>query len=187
LSGIAIRPATEVDAANIAAIHAASWRDAYANILAPEFLSGCIEADRLAVWSRRLRERPPNQFVNVALDSTRRAQAFACSYRDFDPVWGSLLDNLHVVPQARGQGIGELLLRFVIGQLSERKSGLGLHLWVFEANVAGLRFYERLGGRIVGSDTSEIPAAGGCGTLAPWQLVGQTLRDCRPSAHFLLR
>ena len=111
MSGIAIRPATEVDAANIAAIHAASWRDAYANILAPEFLSGCIEADRLAVWSRRLRERPPNQFVNVALDSTRRAQAFACSYRDFDPVWGSLLDNLHVVPQARGQGIGELLLR----------------------------------------------------------------------------
>jgi hypothetical protein len=51
LSGIDIRPATETDAAIIAAIHAASWRDAYAHILAPEFLSGGIEADRLDVWS----------------------------------------------------------------------------------------------------------------------------------------
>jgi ribosomal protein S18 acetylase RimI-like enzyme len=174
LGGIAIRPATELDAANIAAIHAASWRDAYANILAPEFLSGCIEANRLAVWSRRLRDRPPNQLVNVALDSTGQALAFACSYRDFDPVWGSLLDNLHVVPQARGQGIGELLFRFVVGQLSERNSSLGLHLWVFEANVSGLRFYERLGGRVVGRDTSEIPAAGGKAVLrVHWSTLAQ--------------
>ena len=54
LGGIVIRPATEADALTIAAIHAASWRDAYAHILAPEFLSGGIEADRLAVWSRLL-------------------------------------------------------------------------------------------------------------------------------------
>ena len=161
LGGIVIRPATEVDAATIAAIHAASWRDAYAHILAPEFLSGCIEADRLAVWSQRLRDRPPTQLVNVAFDPTGLAQAFVCGYCDFDPVWGSLMDNLHVRPQARGQGLGEQLFRFVAGQLSVRASGSGLHLWVFEANVAGLRFYKRLGGRVVGRDNSRIPAAGG--------------------------
>jgi hypothetical protein len=54
LPDITIRPATEEDAPLIAAIHVASWRDAYTHILAPEFLSGDIEADRLAVWSQRL-------------------------------------------------------------------------------------------------------------------------------------
>jgi ribosomal protein S18 acetylase RimI-like enzyme len=155
-----IRPATEEDAALIAAIHAASWRDAYAHILAPEFLNGCIETDRLAVWSQRLRDRPTTQLVNVACDSTGLVQAFICGYCDFDPVWGSLVDNLHVRPQDRGQGIGERLLLDLASQLSGKASSSGLHLWVFEANVAGLRFYSRLGGRVVGKDESRIPAAG---------------------------
>ena len=174
LGGIVIRPATEADAATIAAIHAASWRDAYAHILAPEFLSGGIEADRLAVWSQRLRERPPTQLVNVAFDPTGPAQAFVCVYCDFDPVWGSLMDNLHVRPQARGQGIGEQLFRAVTGQLSARGSSSGLHLWVFEANVASLRFYKRLGGRVVERDNSRIPAAGGKAVLrVHWPTIAQ--------------
>ena len=171
---IVIRPAGEADAATIAAIHAASWRDAYAHILAPEFLSGGIEADRLAVWSQRLRDRPPAQLVNVAFDPNGLAQAFVCVYCDFDPVWGSLMDNLHVRPQARGQGIGEQLFRGVAGQLSARNPGSALHLWVFEANVAGLRFYQRLGGRVVGRENSELPAAGGKPVLrVHWPTVSQ--------------
>ncbi|WP_245305462.1 hypothetical protein [Bradyrhizobium sp. LTSP857] len=68
MNDILIRPATEQDADLIAAIHASSWRDAYAHILAPEFLNGAIEADRLAVWSQRLRDRSTTQLINVACD-----------------------------------------------------------------------------------------------------------------------
>jgi ribosomal protein S18 acetylase RimI-like enzyme len=165
LNDITIRPATEDDTAAIAALHVASWRDAYADILAPDYLSGGIEADRLAVWSERLRDRPANQLVNVACDSSGLMQAFVCGYRDVDPVWGSLIDNLHVRPQARGQGIGERLLRDAAGELSARASISGVHLWVFEANVAGLRFYQRLGGRVVEKDSASNPAAGGKAVL----------------------
>jgi ribosomal protein S18 acetylase RimI-like enzyme len=161
LSRTLIRPATELDAASIAAIHTASWRDAYADILAPEFLSGGIERDRLAVWSERLCNPAPSQLVEVALDSTGHALAFICAYCDFDPRWGSLVDNLHVLPQSRGQGFGAQLFRGLVSQISARESTSGLHLWVFEANVAGLRFYSRLGGRVVARDVSRIPAAGG--------------------------
>lgn len=169
-----IRPATEEDAEIIAAIHAASWRDAYAHILAPEFLNGPIEADRLAVWSERLRDPSATQIVNVACDETGRVQAFICGYCDVDPVWGSLIDNLHVRPEARGRGIGERLFRELAGQLSTKASSFGLHLWVFEANVAGLRFYRRLGGRVVGRDRSEIPAAGGKAVLrVHWPTLAQ--------------
>ena len=164
MAGVIIRSATEADAASIAAVHAASWRDAYAHILAPEFLNGSIEADWLAVWLQRLRDRPPSQLVNIAVDSNGQVVAFVCACSDFDPQWGSLVDNLHVLPQVRGQGIGELLFRAVIRQLAATNSS-GLHLWVFEANVAGLRFYKRLGGRVVGKDSSRIPAAGGKAVL----------------------
>jgi ribosomal protein S18 acetylase RimI-like enzyme len=161
VADIHIRPATVRDAALIAAIHAASWRDAYAQILAPEFLSGSIEADRLAVWSERLAHPPAAQLVSVASDASGLVQAFICGYCDADPIWGSLVDNLHVRPEARGQGIGEQVLRDVARQLLARASSAGLHLWVFEANTAGLRFYKRLGGRVVGKEVSELPAAGG--------------------------
>jgi ribosomal protein S18 acetylase RimI-like enzyme len=165
LGDVIIRPAIEEDAALIAAIHAASWRDAYADILAADFLNGPIEADRLAVWSERLRDRPAAQVVNVACDRAGLVQAFVCGYSDADPVWGSLIDNLHVRPQLRGQGIGERLFRDIASQLSATASSSALHLWVFEANVAGLRFYQRLGGRVAGKETSEIPAAGGKAVL----------------------
>ncbi len=161
MDDIIIRPATEDDATVIAAIHTASWRDAYAHILEAEFLNGDIEADRLAIWSERLRDPPATQLVNVACDPTGLVHAFICSYCDFDPVWGSLVDNLHVRPQARGQGIGERLFLDTVARLSPRASSAGLHLWVFEANVAALRFYSRLGGRVVEKDQSRIPAAGG--------------------------
>jgi ribosomal protein S18 acetylase RimI-like enzyme len=84
------------------------------------------------------------------------------------------MDNLHVLPQSRGQGIGEQLFRAVARQLSAGDSGSGLHLWVFEANVTGLRFYKRLGGRIVGRNNSKIPAAGGKTVLRlHWPTVAQ--------------
>src|SRR6516162_804486 len=110
LADVTIRSAVEPDAAEIAAIHTASWRDAYAGILAPEFLNGDIEGNRLALWSRRLGERPSAQLVDVAQDSTGAMVAFACSFADADPRWGSLVDNLHVLPRCRGQGVGERLL-----------------------------------------------------------------------------
>lgn len=158
---VTIRSATEADAASIGAVHVASWRDAYAGILAQEFLNSGIEADRLRVWLQRLGDRPPSQLVDVAVDSAGRVIAFVCAYCDFDPHWGNLIDNLHVLPEVRGKGIGERLFRSVVGQLAENNLDSRLHLWIFEANVAGLRFYKRLGGRVVGKDRSRIPAAGG--------------------------
>ena len=182
MAGITIRSAAETDAAEIAAIHAASWRDVYAGILKPAFLNGDIESDRLGVWSRRLGEGAPSQLVDVARDPTGAMMGFVCAYRDADANWGSLVDNLHVLPRLRGQGIGEKLLHGMVAQLAAPESGSGLHLWVFEANVAALRFYIRLGGRVVETKTSEIPAAGGKAVLrVHWRELSQMIWTRRPS------
>src|SRR6185437_12847776 len=78
LRDIIIRPATEEDAALIAAIHAASWRDANAHILAPEFLNGPIEADRSPSGrsgSATLLQRSLSTLPSTTPGSCRRSSA----------------------------------------------------------------------------------------------------------------
>lgn len=157
---IVIRPATAADVPAIAALHAASWRVAYAAILDPDFLAGPVEADRLSVWTERLHSPPPGQTVQIA-EAAERMIGFVCAYADADARWGSLVDNLHVLPAERGRGIGETLLGAAAAALEPRTAIPDLHLWVFDANEPALRFYRRLGGEVVERIASTMLAAGG--------------------------
>ena len=158
---VKLRQANEMEAPSIVAIHVASWRDPYAAILDPDFLSGPIETERLDLWTRRLRDPVPGQIVQIAEREDGTAIGFVCAFRDADPQWGNIIDNLHVVPNLRGQKVGESLLRSAASLLEHQGALGGLFLWVFMANPAALRFYQRLGGEIVGQDVSRIPAANG--------------------------
>lgn len=143
-----IRDATLADIATIAGLHAASWRDAYQAVLSPTYLGGPVEADRLAVWSRRLSAPPANQRVRI-VEIGGVPAGFLCAFVAEDPRWGTLVDNLHVAAMARGKGLGAALLRDTATSLSAEESRQGVHLWVFEVNSPARRFYERLGGTIV--------------------------------------
>lgn len=158
---IVIRPAAGADVSALAAIHVASWRSAYAAILDPAFLAGPVEADRLSVWTERLGRPPPGQTVRVAETDEGRMIGFVCAYADADPRWGSLVDNLHVLPSERGRGIGKRLLRAAVAQLAPRSASRDIHLWVFEANASALGFYRRLGGEVVERVASAMTAAEG--------------------------
>lgn len=160
MTGITYRAAWAADAEDIAVIHVRSWLDAYATILEPTFLAGPIEEDRRALWAARLERPSSTQLIRAAEHASLGLIGFICAYRNLDPRWGSLVDNLHVLPEMRGQNIGERLLRSAAQHLKIEGAVGGLHLWVFEANTAGLRFYERLGGMVVERDVSRIPAAG---------------------------
>ncbi len=159
MNGISIRIATLTDAAQIAAIHCASWRDAYANVLDEAFLAGPIEEDRRSAWFGRLENPDKKRIILVADVAQARPAAFSCVYVDLDATWGSWIDNLHVYPELRGRGIGEHLIRATARYVAVEAKTVGLHLWVFEANQAALRFYHRLGGEVVERDFSQIPAA----------------------------
>jgi GNAT superfamily N-acetyltransferase len=155
-----VRPAGPEDAVAVAAIHVASWRDAYASILDPAFLAGPIEQDRLTVWNDRLREPTGSHAVALALEEDQPI-GFVCVLAEEDPQWGSRVDNLHVMPSLRGRGVGVLLLRWAAAWAAAAYPGSGLHLWVFEANTGARRFYERLGARTAGREASLIPSANG--------------------------
>lgn len=161
MGALHIREAGIDDAANVAAIHCASWRSAYAGILEQSFLDGPIESDRASLWRDRLANPRAEQIVLVAEEAILQPIGFLCAFGGVDQHWGSLIDNIHVLPSHRGQGSGARMMRNVATELASRHPRMGIHLWVFEANEAGLRFYERLGGKVVERDTSRIPAARG--------------------------
>lgn len=157
---IITRAAKAEDAARIAGIHVASWRDAYSGILDPEFLAGPIEDERRSFWTHRLGWPDARLKTTMAMEGDA-AVGFICVLADDDPIWGSRVDNLHVLPALRGAGIGERLLKQAAAELSSACRASGLYLWVFEANTKGRRFYERLGARTVERSASKIPSARG--------------------------
>ena len=154
------RSATAADAQAIAALHADSWRRHYRGAYSDEFLDGDVDADRLAVWTERLRGGVPDNVHAVVVEEGGALIGFAYTILDDNPEWGALLDNLHVRNAQRGTGIGTQLLVHTARGVLDRAPLPMLYLWVLEQNSAAQKFYAARGGTCVGSKTSEPPGGG---------------------------
>jgi GNAT superfamily N-acetyltransferase len=143
------REATITDAAAVAGLHIESWRNAYRGILPDAFLDGPIFRERETVWQERL--SPPGldrRLVVLALNDEEPI-GFACVLPDEEPVRGACLDNLHVLPRWRGQGVGRQLFARAAQWSSQVTPDRPMHLWLFEENHPARRFYDSLKGRVV--------------------------------------
>ena len=136
--------ATAADAGEIAAVKSTGWRTTYSAwvpdaVLAP-FLDVGAQADGIAAELRA----PPN-FAVVAREGCRMLGFATCLLAGrAEP----LLDSLHVLPDARGRGVGSALLDRVARELEPRTT---LVVKVVEENVRTRRLYERLGATYVGT------------------------------------
>lgn len=186
---LVLRPITLADAAVVASLHAASWRTAYRGILSDEYLAGDVLREREFAWLTRLAERDDAQFgVLASLGAV--AVGFVYLIRILDPNYGSLVDNLHVVSEARSAGIGPRLLAAAADGIIARAWDTRVHLWVWDANVRARAFYARMGGREVETTMKSAPD----GTVAAtWRVVwddvakfqrkaGEVAHDARGSA-----
>lgn len=147
MSETRIRPAGPADAPTVARLHADSWRRHYRGAYSDAYLDGDVLSDRLAVWEARL--SAPGDALTFLAEDDQGAAAFLHLVFDEDPLWGSLIDNLHVAPARQRTGVG----RALVGQAAEAAAGRaksrGMYLWVLEQNDAAQAFYRALGGAIV--------------------------------------
>jgi ribosomal protein S18 acetylase RimI-like enzyme len=153
------RPATERDIAAIAALHADSWRRNYRGAYSDEFLDGDVLEDRRAVWSERLTQPEPVHDTVVA-EHGGVIVGFVHTVLDHDPVWGALLDNLHVAHEVSRRGVGTQLMARSASAVVARGRRKSLYLLVLETNAPAQAFYEARGGQCVGSEVSEPPGGG---------------------------
>ncbi len=147
--------ARKEDAAEIAALHAESWRTAYRGLLPDAFLDGPVFDDRLQLWTARMVAPDPDRRFVLKAVADGRLVGFVCVLLDAEPSWGALLDNLHVEPSLKGQGIGHRLFREARAWVAEKAPGERMHLTVIEGNRVARRFYDRQLGTVVERTTVE--------------------------------
>ena len=145
---ITIRPIVAADAITVADLHATSWRDAYRGMLRDEYLDGDIATERRQVWTGRL-GAPVDANYGFIAEAETGPVGFVYMLGGVDATWGTLIDNLHVLPGLKGRGIGRRLLEAAALETAAPFPGRRVHLFVFEANAAARRFYASVGGREV--------------------------------------
>ncbi len=141
-----IRSATLEDLSKIANLHAESWRENYHPVLSTEYLNESVLDERTQAWTERLENPTENQLVLVA-EIDGAFGGFICAFGENDSQYGTIVDNLHVVPNIKGKGIGSALLGAVAKWAVENYREHGLYLEVLECNPTAIAFYEHLGAK----------------------------------------
>lgn len=140
------RLATPADVERIAALHVRSWQETYRGIMPDSFLDHAVQAERLAHWQAHFRENSPDRQLLLA-EADGQLAGFACTFTNSDPVFGALLDNLHVSNDFKGQGIGRQLIKQAAEWVQQQQPDSAFYLWVYEKNHSARQFYEHLGAR----------------------------------------
>lgn len=145
LPDVSIRPAVVQDAAEIARVHVASWRQAYSGVVSEDYLAGIDVDKRTARWRDQLSGAGlPSTSVWVAQDEDR-----VVGFASLGPSLDEDADrttlqiySIYLEPSAWGQGVARELMRTV---LAEVPAGVPVTLWVLAANERARHFYRRHG------------------------------------------
>ena len=142
---VTFREAESHDGNAISRLHAKSWRSAYRGVLSDDYLDKRVYAERALIWQQRFSQQAQKPFFAILAEVEGQLAGFACVFPEEHPNYGSFLDNLHVIPQRTGQGIGRQLLTAVAQRLLVDGRRGGLYLWVVEQNTRARRFYAAAG------------------------------------------
>lgn len=154
---ITIRPALPEDAAAIASLHLAVWRETYRELATAEAVRIMDEAFRRARWTATLSEPGRDQLVLLAEQNGRLVgigAAGAPSWALFDG--RGEIRSLYVDPAIKRQGIGRRLMRELALHLATLNYP-GAALGVVVGNDPAIAFYQWLGGRMTGRYTDPGP------------------------------
>jgi ribosomal protein S18 acetylase RimI-like enzyme len=145
---IRFRSARPDDGPAIAWLHADSWRRHYRGAYSDAYLDGNIIDERTAAWTARM-EDPDPMARTVVAENGASLVGFVHVQLEDDPVWGALVDNLHVRADTKRSGIGRRLMSQAARAVIADTPASGLYLWVLEQNVAARAFYTAEGGQCV--------------------------------------
>jgi ribosomal protein S18 acetylase RimI-like enzyme len=144
---IRIRRAVAKDAAGIAAVHVASWKETYRGIVPEEFLNHLSIQRRTEQWEIALSD--PSHMYHRAFAAEVDGQTIGFSNYGFsqqkDEEFDGELYAIYLLRSAQGRGIGRALFTETVKGLMEMGAS-SMMLWVLKDNLPARGFYEHLGG-----------------------------------------
>jgi ribosomal protein S18 acetylase RimI-like enzyme len=147
---ITIRPAAPEDAAAIARLHLAVWRDTYRELATPDAIRIMDEAFWRARWTATLSEPGHDQLVLLAEQNGRLVGIGAAGAPSLALFEGrGEIRSLYVDPAIKRQGVGRRLMRELALHLAALNYP-GAALGVVVGNDPAIAFYQLLGGRMAG-------------------------------------
>ena len=159
---IELKNARAEDYTGISKLHAESWRQSYRGILSDDFLDNKVYQTLEATWLHRLKSPSENQYTTIAIKNDISV-GFACIFLNDNPIYGALLDNLHVSLESQQKGIGKMLVKNCAENICNNSDNHKMYLWVYESNDKARNVYTRLGG--ITNETIEKPNLDGTTAL----------------------
>lgn len=174
-----IREANVEDLANIAELHAQSWRDNYHTVLSADYLDKKVFSERKAVWTERFSNPKVSQLILVA-EVEYVFCGFICIVGANHPTYGTIIDNLHVKPGNKGQGIGSALLSAAASWSIANYSDENLYLEVLECNPNAMGFYQAKGAKNIATSYWHTPCKNQVKEfIYSWGSPENLARNCR--------
>lgn len=140
-----IRTADRLDAANVAAVHDAAWRLAYAGILPGVALEKAIQRRGPEWWQRTIERSGSGLMVltvgddvvgYASLGAARAGRRFGADGEVYE---------IYLKPEYQGLGFGSRLFRAALQRLASYGCDKVV-VWALAANTTALSFYRRHGG-----------------------------------------
>jgi len=120
-----IVPITPKNLKDAALVHSLSWRESHRTFCTPAFVASHTPVSQ-------------EQYLKTELARGKKGFMLVDGGRSVGivTVWGSLIENLYVLPSDYRKGYGTQLLLFALAQCEARPT-----LWVLSNNERALRFY----------------------------------------------
>lgn len=145
-----IHPAAIDDAHAIAEVHVESYKSAYRSVFPEAYLDGLSVQKYESLWQDLLASQEQPSITLVGRDAGASVLGFASGGKERTGQLGcdGELYAIYLRPEAQRKGLGALLVRQFVGELITGGFG-SMAVWVLALNPSR-RFYERLGGTLIG-------------------------------------
>ncbi len=156
-----IRNAQLSDAFKIAQIHIASWRSAYKGMVPDDYLDKLSVEKRKRGWEEIINGLDASGQCLIVAEDKGEIVSFisAGAARKYNLEFDGELYAIYSDPAYYGHGAGTILFEKCTDYLKQEGFS-NFYCWVLEDNKIGRRFYERIGGEIVGNQKETVEIAG---------------------------
>ena len=166
----AIRRAVAHDAAALAQVHEATWRETYVGLMSEEMLDALTADARTEAWERILSGRSNYLATTYVADRAGKLVAFgSCGeQRDAtfrDAGYAGEIAAVYVLKSDQRQGLGTRLMQTMMADLRERGMN-AFTLWMPRDNIPARSLYESLGGQLMAQRTLDQGKGGALAEVA---------------------